>query len=326
MKNDNSMKRQKISDTISNLNEEIITEAALYQPKQNSNHYHILRWAAIAASLLLVLACSLPILNNLIKGPDKYATDRIMTIEYDNAIYEIIIDNKEALDKFGIEPLIILTTDPPKIPFAGNHIAYLTSRNNSTDSTDFVVTNSKTDMELLEYKPANNKAHLVYRNGDNYYIIRFCNYISPDDVSYPVNEALKIYGIYTSEDIKSITPTSTDNTWAPTGDAVTDSEKIKEFYDDIINLKHYSFEEYHELAFGEALKDADDIDGGDIGGEIYTKHADDLHVLVLETKEGIRFTIEYYPSFKWIKFKETDSYCKITPALSEWLQENVVIQ
>lgn len=312
------MKKQRISDIISNLNESIIEEATVYQ-KSNakaSKRNVWMKWTAVAACFALMLAVGIPVLNNVLVGPDKQIVNSVWLIEYDNAYYEIIENNPKALEKFGV--VTEITDD-----VIGGHISYLQLEHPKSERSNCIVSKETTEMELLEYKPANNKAHRVFRNGEKYYIARFCNYLNPDDVSYPVNAALEVYGVDGASDIKGIAPTSTDNTWNINGTTITDKSIIATFYHEIIHLKHYSEQEHHELVFAEDLKSAEGKNGGDIGTEIYTKHADDLNVLVIETVEGIRFTIGYYPSYGWIYFSETQTYCKMTTEMAEWIENNI---
>ncbi len=310
------MKKQRISEIINNLNETIIEEATTYQKTtaKVTKPSMWIRWTAVAACFVLVLAVGIPIYNNIFVEPDKQTVDSVWLIEYDNAYYEIIEDNPTALEKFGVVSEI--TED-----VIGEHISYLQLENPESERSNCIVSEEETDLELLEYKPANNKAHQVLRYGEKYYIARFCNYLNPDDVSYSVNVALEVYGIDEVSDIKSIAPTSTDNTWNIYGDIITDKSVIAEFYNEIINLKHYSEDEHHDLVFADHLKEAEDK--GNADAEIYTKHADDLGVLVIETVDGIRFTINYYPSFGWMHFSATQTYCQMTPAMEMWIIDNI---
>ncbi len=309
------MKRKRISDTISNLNEGVIEEATTFQKTKANKHAVWIKWTAVIACFALVMAIGIPVINNLIITQDKEATDTAWMIQYDNAYYEIIEDNPKALKKFGINPKGI-TSD-----LAGKHISFLRVSVAGNIRNDLVASEEKTDMELLEYKPANNKAHIIFRNGEDYYIARFCNYLNPDDVSYPVSEAFEIYGIYTADDIKSIASTSTDNTWKITEDIITDKNVITAFYNEMIGLKHYSEGDYHNLAFASHLKEAEN--NGSADAEIYKLYADDLCVLVIETVDGIRFTIDYFPSYKWIHFSETQTYCQMTSAMEHWFSNNI---
>lgn len=99
---------------------------------------------------------------------------------------------------------------------------------------------------------------------------------------------------------------------------ITDKTIISNFYIEISQLTAYSFDEYHEMVFAKELKKYEEKGGGDIGSEAYTQVADDLREIMIETKEGLRFTIYYYPSYGWIHVAQTMSYYQMSPEISEW--------
>ncbi len=92
---------------------------------------------------------------------------------------------------------------------------------------------------------------------------------------------------------------------------------------EISQLTAYSFDEYHEMVFAKELKKYEEEGGGDIGSEAYTQVADDLREIMIETKEGLRFTIRYYPSYDWIDVSTTMSYYKMSPEIKEWFEINI---
>ncbi len=298
------MRRQRISETINNLSETIIQEGATYQKNKNT----WIKWTAIAASFALILGISIPAFKNKTSHDDLI--DSVWMIEYDNAYYEIIEDNLEALEKFGVPTKI--TAD-----LAGEHVGYLKSESPDIQRSILLVTDEKTDIELLEYNPAPNKAHLIIRHGEKYYIARICNYITMPNDSHLVSEFLKIYGINSAEDIKSVAPTSWDNTWKLTGKAVTDRAKITEFYNELINLKPFSEDEFQKTAYNNNAEDEESLK------ELYTGHANDLKVIVIETKDGIRFTIKTYPTYGWFYFPATLTHAQMPATLKTWLEINM---
>lgn len=104
---------------------------------------------------------------------------------------------------------------------------------------------------------------------------------------------------------------------------ITDKTIISNFYIEISQLTAYSFDEYHEMVFAKELKKYEEEGGGDIGSEAYTQVADDLREIMIETKEGLRFTIRYYPSYDWIDVSTTMSYYKMSPEIKEWFEINI---
>ena len=51
--------------------------------------------------------------------------------------------------------------------------------------------------------------------------------------------------------------------------------------------------------------------------------AKDVKAIVIETKEGLRFKISYYPSYGWINISKTMSYYQMSPEIKEWIEVNI---
>lgn len=306
------MKREKISETIENINPKYIDEATEYTGVVKTTPKKVwYKWVAIAACISLVLAIGFPFAKDLFISPDQKDTvDAVALIEYDDSYLEVIEDAKR-IKKFGLPSEI--TKD-----IIGNHIVFLQKVIPETKYSDYVVSDTMTNIELFEYKPAPYKAVRILKDGNNYYYAIFCNYLVKSNESLPVQAAFDVFGIDEPIDIISITPVKVDNTWKANGKAITDSAIISEFYTEISKLTAYSFDEYHEMTFAEKLKKYEDEGSGDIGSEAYTQVADDLREIMIETKEGLRFTIHYYPSYGWINIVQTMSYYQMSPEISEW--------
>lgn len=306
------MKREKISETIENINPKYIDEATEYTGVVKTTPKKVwYKWVAIAACFALVLAIGFPFAKDLFISPDQKDTvDAVALIEYDDSYLEVIEDAKR-IKKFGLPSEI--TKD-----IIGNHIVFLQKVIPETKYSDCVVSDTMTNIELFEYKPAPYKAVRILKDGNNYYYAIFCNYLVKSNESLPVQTAFDVFGIDEPIDIISITPVKVDNTWKANGKAITDSAIISEFYTEISKLTAYSFDEYHEMTFAEKLKKYEDEGNGDIGSEAYTQVADDLREIMIETKEGLRFTIYYYPSYGWIHVAQTMSYYQMSPEISEW--------
>lgn len=306
------MKREKISETIENINPKYIDEATEYTGVVKTTPKKVwYKWVAIAACFALVLAIGFPFAKDLFISPDQKDTvDAVALIEYDDSYLEVIEDAKR-IKKFGLPSEI--TKD-----IIGNHIVFLQKVIPETKYSVYVVSDTMTNIELFEYKPAPYKAVRILKDGNNYYYAIFCNYLVKSNESLPVQTAFDVFGIDEPIDIISITPVKVDNTWKANGKAITDSAIISEFYTEISKLTAYSFDEYHEMTFAEKLKKYEDEGNGDIGSEAYTQVADDLREIMIETKEGLRFTIHYYPSYGWINIVQTMSYYQMSPEISEW--------
>ena len=57
--------------------------------------------------------------------------------------------------------------------------------------------------------------------------------------------------------------------------------------------------------------------------ELYSRVADDRKDILIETKDGLRFTIQYYPSYGWINITKTLSYYQMSSEIKEWFEVNI---
>lgn len=311
------MKREKISETIDNINPTYIDEATGYEGMaKNTTKKVWYKWMAVAACFALVLAISFPFAKNLFVSPDhKDIADSVMLIEYDEAYLEIIED-PNSIKKFGLEKEI--TED-----MIGNHIIYLKKDVPEAERCNYIVSDEKTNIELLAYAPAPFKAVRIFRDGEKYYYALFCNYIIETNESLPIQDAFAVYGINEAEDIVSITSVESDNTWKANGEAITDGAAISGFFREIAVLPAFCFDDYHDLVYADELKNLEGKDGGDIGSEAYTRVADDRKDIIIETKDGLRFEIHYYPSYGWVNVTQTMSYYQMSSEISEWFSSYI---
>lgn len=298
------MKANDLLDLIGNTDDNLITEAKV-QKKTKKNAW--VKWIAAAACFALVVAAGIPIINDFTQGPDKYTVGDFLMIEYDNAYYEIIENNPDFLKRKGI------VTDISK-DVAGKHITYL-KKISEAKRSNYMVSAEETNTELLEYAPANQKAVRIFRDGDKYYAAVFCNYLIDDNESLPFDEVFKVYGISKAEDIKSIVSVKTNNMYKANGIAVTDSDLIVSFYNEIINLKPYSEDEFDETQF--TYEDENKAD------EYHRKFADDANDFMIETVDGLRFIIRYFPTYDWVDAPLLQTYYKLSPALEAWIETNL---
>lgn len=310
------MKRKKISETIENINPKYIDEAVSYEYKTKNRTSKIwYKWVAAAACIALMIAIGIQFSGDLFLKPnDKTVIDSVIMIEYEGAYFEVIEDS-QIIEKLGLKKEITEN-------MIGRHIAYLQKKTPNAERSDYITANIETDVELFEYSPAPYKAVRIFKNDDKYYFALFCNYLVKTNESLPIQNAFEVYGIYESSQIARITPVKNDNTWEPDGKAITDSAAIADFFDKISVLTAFCFDDYHNLVFADELKNLEQT-GGDIGSEAYARVADDRKDIIIETKDGLRFAIQYYPSYGWINIHNTLSYYQMSPEISEWFSNNV---
>lgn len=308
------MKREKISETIANIDEKYIEEAGAYGHAAKANIKKAwYKWAAVAASLTLVLVFGISFGKDLFApSGHKDSVDPIRMIEYDAAYWEIVED-KSTLQKHGLTKE--LTEDA-----IGYHIAYLQKTSPEAEFSDYQATGEETDLELLAYAPAPYQAVRIFRDGDKYYYALFSNYQILASESLPMRAVLDLYGISTADDIISIRPVKSNETWETNGEIVTERAAVEAFVREITVLHAFSFDAYHDSVFAEELNQHEESNDD---SEIYAQVADDRNDIMIETKEGLRFVINYYPTYGWVYVTQTMSYYQMTPEITEWISTNI---
>ena len=301
------MKNEKLLQAIGKIDDELIY-GAVNDTKEKKKKNTWVKLVASAACFALVIAAGIPLINSFTRRSDKDIVDVILLIQYDNAYYEIVENNPKFLERKGIE------TDISK-EIAGSHITYLKKEKPEAEYSDYIVSVEETDIELLEYAPTNQKAVRIFRDGDRYYAAVFCNYLIDDTESLPFDEVFKIYGISKAEDIKSIVSVKTDNEYKANGNAVTDSDLIKSFYNEIITLEKFGEDEFDKTQFT--------YEDENKAGEYHRQFADDRNDFMIETADGLRFIISYYPTYDWVNASLTQTYYKLSPALEAWIDANL---
>lgn len=91
--------------------------------------------------------------------------------------------------------------------------------------------------------------------------------------------------------------------------------EITEFYNMTIALGSYGNDDFQAEVFGnipeEKLQEA------------HSAFAENQRNLRVETKDGLRFFIAFYPSYNWIYGGGTMSYFKIDNQMRNWIERNV---
>lgn len=212
----------------------------------------------------------------------------------------------EVLEKYGLPSKI--TED-----VAGDHVAYLKS---DGDDSSYECTPIETDMELYQYNPAASDGVYVLRDGEAWYAALFCNFYQFDsNTNCSLTELYRVYGIESADDIKSITEMDNNNE-NETGTPVVERQEITEFYNMTIALGSYGNDDFQAEVFGnipeEKLQEA------------HSAFAENQRNLRVETKDGLRFFIAFYPSYNWIYGGGTMSYFKMITKCEIGLSETWV--
>ena len=227
----------------------------------------------------------------------------IGALEFYGIFYEAV-KLPEVLEKYGLPPKI--TAD-----MAGEHISYL----KSDGGIGYKSTVSQTDIELYQYAPSVCDGVYVLRDGDTWYAALFCNFYQFDsNTNCSLTELYRVYGIESADDIKSITEMDNNNE-NETGTPVVERQEITEFYNMTIALGSYGNDDFQAEVFGNIPEEKQQ--------EAHSAFAENQRNLRIETKDGLRFFIAFYPSYNWIYGGGTMSYFKIDNQMRNWIERNV---
>lgn len=294
------MTNENILDAIGGINENAVQDAKAYKRPKSKRWF---RWGAMAACLCLVVGIAIPILHHKGGIDHQDPLQDTAAFELNGKFYEVV-ETPEVLEKYGLPSKI--TED-----VAGDHVAYLKS--DGDDS--YECTPIETDMELYQYNPAASDGVYVLRNGETWCAALFCNFYQFDsNTNCSLTELYRVYGIESADDIKSITEMDNNNE-NETGTPVVERQEITEFYNMTIALGSYGNDDFQAEVFGnipeEKLQEA------------HSAFAENQRNLRVETKDGLRFFIAFYPSYNWIYGGGTMSYFKIDNQMRNWIERNV---
>jgi hypothetical protein len=297
------MTNENILDAIGGINEKAVQDAKAYKRPKSKRWF---RWGAMAACLCLVIGIAIPILHHKGKGGIDHQDPLQDTAAFElNGKFYEVVETPEVLEKYGLPSKI--TED-----VAGDHVAYLKS---DGDDSSYECTPIETDMELYQYNPAASDGVYVLRDGEAWYAALFCNFYQFDsNTNCSLTELYRVYGIESADDIKSITEMDNNNE-NETGTPVVERQEITEFYNMTIALGSYGNDDFQAEVFGnipeEKLQEA------------HSAFAENQRNLRVETKDGLRFFIAFYPSYNWIYGGGTMSYFKIDNQMRNWIERNV---
>ena len=297
------MTNENILDAIGGINEKAVQDAKAYKRPKSKRWF---RWGAMAACLCLVIGIAIPILHHKGKGGIDHQDPLQDTAAFElNGKFYEVVETPEVLEKYGLPSKI--TED-----VAGDHVAYLKS---DGDDSSYECTPIETDMELYQYNPAASDGVYVLRNGETWCAALFCNFYQFDsNTNCSLTELYRVYGIESADDIKSITEMDNNNE-NETGTPVVERQEITEFYNMTIALGSYGNDDFQAEVFGNIPEEKQQ--------EAHSAFAENQRNLRVETKDGLRFFIAFYPSYNWIYGGGTMSYFKIDNQMRNWIERNV---
>ncbi len=294
------MTNENILDAIGGINEKAVQEAKAYKCPKSKRWF---RWGAMAACLCLAAGIAIPILHHKGGIDHQGPLQDTVAFEFNGKFYEAV-ETPEVLEKYGLPAKI--TED-----VAGDHVAYLKS--DGDDS--YECTPIETDIELYQYNPASSDGVYVLRDGETWYAALFCNFYQfGSNTNRSLTELYRVYGIGSADDINSITEMDNHNE-NEIGTPVVERQEIRAFYNMTIALGSYGNDDFQAEVFDGIPEEKQQ--------EAHSTFADDQRNLCVETKDGLRFFIAFYPSYDWIYGGGTMSYFKIDNQMRNWIERNL---
>ncbi len=216
---------------------------------------------------------------------------------FNGCFYEAT-DIPEALSRFGLPET--LTAE-----LAGGHVSYL-----ERDGAGYRPSAVQTDIELAQYAPAPCRGVYLVRDGERYLAALFCSVIAPDgNASTGLETLFGIYAIGSAADIAAITPVDWHRDEA-VGPANRDADAIAAFYDACLALECCGNDDFQNAVFAGVPEEEQPA--------AHKNFADDLHMLRLETKDGLCFYLELFPSYGWLFAGGTLSYYRTDRPMDAW--------
>lgn len=306
------MKNEKLYDGITGIREEIVerADAHVFKKKKRMNWQ---KWTALAACFCLVVGGVFGASRlGLIKGAGSAApgdgavaggVQATSVLEYNGCYYEAC-DTERVLEKFGLPSEITAS-------MAGNHLSYL----KSDGEAGYETTAQQTNIELYAYAPAPCRGVYVLRDGEHYMAALFCNFVQFDsNTNYEASTLYQVYGIESAADISSISHTDWDG-GTVIGNVVTDSNAIASFYDTFTSLISYGNDDFQKQVFDDIPEEQQ--------VEAHNAFADDNTTVCIETTSGLRFFMQFYPSYGWLYGNGTMCYYQMDDAMQAWFESHI---
>ena len=289
-----------IIDALGNADSRFIETVNQLRTKKKKHVW--VRYTAVAACLCLAVVLILPAAFDLFshKGGMKDEAFATVSLEHSGYVYEVV-DDPVILKRYGLPGKI--TPD-----LAGEHVDYLKS-----DGIGYECTPTETDIELYNYAPCPTSAAYVIRDGDKWSAALFSSFHMFDGNTHvEFTELYRVYGAEESGDILSIT--EMDWYYNPISEPVTDTGQIEEFYNITTNLMSYGREDFDKIQFG-------DIPEGS-QASAHRDFADDMRLIQIETKDGLKFFINVYLSYDWIYGVGAMTYYRSNVMVYKWMDTN----
>ena len=224
----------------------------------------------------------------------------IRMLVYNNSYYEITAE-QNTLAKTGIS----LGNDA-----AGEHIAWLAETGDG-----FEISDIETETELLSYRNTEQRAVMIINEKGNLSAAIFGNFLTPDtDTSYDFEKLFSLYGIHESNDITAVYKTDWDRNNIKS-ESVKELNQIGILYNLLIDSKGYGNDSFQQIRFGDIDEEKQPQEHKDF--------ADDLNEVCIETKDGLKLYLGFYPSSGWIDGYGSMAWYRMSDKIMKWYNENI---
>ena len=307
------MKKEKLYDAISGIREEFIEEAETY-PFKKPVVLRLVKWGSLAACFcLVVFGASLVMSGAFVKkgAMDEYNGMGVPTptpggpvqtvLAYNGSLYNVSNDLKY-LNTAGIPD--IMTEDD-----CGFSMGNLVKTENGYEETAL-----DTDIELYQYASAfSNRAVYVIRDGEEYMAGLYSNGLTAGDYNdhSPISTLYRIYGVESEEYVASVAEVNSVNDGKVITGEITEKEALAEFYAATMTMESSCFgrEDFEKLVTNKMSE------------EEYQAFLETERVICIETYEGLKFYLLWYPKEGWLFSSGARAYYKITEEMQNWLDK-----
>ena len=327
------MKSEKLYDAITEIKDEFIEQAGEYNFRKQYYRTLIVRWGSFAAACFVLFALGTAGINSLrcgssapnenssaptmetesileeSKAEGGFFEDTIQVLAYNGSLYNCS-NSLEVLSPAGIEERMTEET-------CGAWLGNL-----KRTSFGYEPTTMETDIALYQYDEAvSNEAVMVIRDGEEYMAGLFSNYRGFNETAYAELEQLyRTYGITKPEHMVSVAEREAvaadfSNVYR---ESVTEKAALAEFY-------QLSLETFNE--WGSAF-DKDTFYEFFLTKQMTAEEyetaeellAADERTLCIETAEGLKFYLSYYPTYGWLYSENATAYFPVEENLKNWFE------
>lgn len=329
------MKSEKLYDAITEIKDDFIEQAGAYKFRKQYRK-SIVRWGTLAACFAVFVLGVVSLgsfqgrggKNESSQSPmfdtneNKTATtdgafmeDSVLQVlAYNGSLYNLS-NSIEVLNQAGIEEIM---TEESCGELIGN-----------LRRTEFGYETTTMETGIAMYKYANaisNEAVMVIRDGEEYMAGLFSNYRGWNNTAYvELNQLYKTYGITEPEHIAMVAERNgvTADYSNILGLEVTDAGVLEAFYEASLDSENEWGTAFSENDFFEFFLKKQMTEEELEAPEKFL--AEDEHIICIETAEGLRFYLSYYPNYGWLYSENALAYYPVDESLRIWFEDYLQI-